>query len=156
MKRFILAVFAVVSLGGCQSVAKQQTPSGPVALLQRIYTLPVPNFDAFYDRELRHVFYTQDIIEDIEQAEHCFKETFGLDDLDFNYIVPGNEYNLSNLQMAELGNDGRTARIEVRFKNGEEKVLLDFYLENQNGQWLIGDVAPGDGRLSSSVKLACN
>lgn len=149
-------LLCAAALAGCAATMAPQDSSGPVAVVQRIYILPDPNFDAFYDSTLRHDFYTPATIALIEAAERCFKQAYGMDDLDYNYIVPGNDAQLSNLQLAELANDGRTARVEVRFRNGREKVLMDFYLERMDGRWLINDVAHGNGTLRASAEAACD
>ena len=69
-----------------------------IHLVQRIYTLPDPYFEAFHDPEIRPDFFTARIDALTRKAVACYQEIWQMDHLDFDPIVPGQDYDIDPLQ----------------------------------------------------------
>jgi hypothetical protein len=128
----------------------------PLTLVQRVYRLPDPDFGVFYDKKRRRQFYTPRIVRLIAEKEACFKAKFKMDELDFNYIVPGQDYAIRSLTLSLLKQDEGSARVRVEFSGPDTKARLDYHLENDAGRWLVDDVVIGpNDSLSKSLDGPC-
>tara|TARA_R110002110_G_scaffold387396_1_gene599253 strand:+ start:10287 stop:10790 length:504 start_codon:yes stop_codon:yes gene_type:complete len=142
------------------SVADAGAGSGgtddPLAVLKRIYVLPTPYFDAFHDREERPKFYTRRIHEQALRMEACFHERFKMEHLDYDYIVPGQDYNLSNLKITLVSRSGEEAAAKVTFASMGEGHEVTHTLRRVAGHWLIDDSAfASGGSLFESLSRPC-
>ncbi|KZB54244.1 hypothetical protein AUP41_20010 [Thalassospira xiamenensis] len=144
----------LLSIGGC---LREPTISEPAAieLLEQVYTLPDPNFMAFHDPLLRRSFFTEEIADLIDAKEACYEQAFGLSHLDFDYIVPGQDYSLDNLQISQIGQSGNQTVLLVRFENFGEKVDLLYNLQRTHAGWRIADTIYGKFSLKSDLSIKC-
>lgn len=69
---------------------------------------------------------------------------------DFDHLIDGQNWKLSALTVNEQGNDGRTARLEVSFRNFDTAVRFDFTMVKEAGGWKIDEIegGGGDGRYT--------
>lgn len=155
------ALICAGALAACASTSTSTSAlaDGPAEAVQRIYTLPNPDFSAFHDRERRGRHFTPRVTGLITRAEACFQRTFGMRVLDFDYIVPGQDYLLTNLRISNgIARDGG-ASVVVRFDNFGEPVELTYLLRRIRGRWLIDEIETADdaeGTLSGALSNACS
>lgn len=145
------AVLAMTPLGGRAAAADH-----PLAQVQKIYRLPDPDFSVFHDKQRRRQFYTPRIVRLIITKEACFRTKFKMDELDFNYIVPGQDYDIRELRLSLRELHESTAIVRVEYSGPGTSGRLDYYFENDSGRWLIDDVivAPDD-TLAKSLSAPC-
>ncbi len=129
--------------------------NSPEGLLQRIYTLPVPNFTAFHDPAERDEFYTRSTSELISEAERCVADSPGLPHLEFDFIVPGDDFQLAELEISLQDQGDIRASVLVSFLNGGKPQRLFYELQRQQGQWLIHDVHFQESSLRGELQAAC-
>lgn len=144
----------LLSIGGC---LREPTMSEPAAieLLEQVYTLPDPNFRAFHEPLLRRSFFTEEIADLIDAKEACYKQAFGQSVLDFDYIVPGQDYSLDNLQISQIGQSGNQTVFLVHFENFGEKVDLLYTLQRTRAGWRIADTIYGKSSLKNVLSIKC-
>ena len=131
---------------------------GPAAVVRGLYTLPDPDFGAFHDAARRGAYYTPRIVALIAAGEACYRREYGMDHLDFDYIVPGQDYDVRNLDIALLERSDADARVLVTFDNFDEHVTLEYRLEQIGGRWLIADTLVrevGADTLFEALRNAC-
>jgi hypothetical protein len=143
---FVLAGVAGVSLARAED---------PLEVLGRLYTLPDPNFEAFHDPEIRPGFYTPRIDGLIRHQVDCVQKQYGMEDLDYDFIVPGQDYEIVGLRITLLSREGNRAKAEVAFTNFDEAISLTYDLESLGGHWLIDDVTYQGDRLSKLLETPC-
>lgn len=156
MMRFRFWLSAALVLGFAALDADALAAEHPLTLMQQIYRLPDPDFDVFYDKKRRRQFYTARIVRLIEKKEACFRQKFKMDELDFNYIVPGQDYKIHSLTLSLIAHDEGSARVRVELSGPDTKAGLDYRLENDAGRWLVDDVViDADNTLSKSLDGPC-
>ena len=64
---------------------------------------------------------------------------------DFDHLIDGQDWKLSDFTVRETGNDGRTASLEVAFRNFDKPVHFVFTMVKEAGGWKIDEMAGGDG-----------
>ncbi len=129
--------------------------NSPLGLLRRIYTLPNPDFNAFHDPERRSIFYTARIDKLVKRAENCYRARWGMTDLDFDFIVPGQDYYIRGLDITITEQQYDFARARVIFDNMDEPIVLYYYFHCLDGRWLIDEVVYQGRPLSKALELAC-
>lgn len=135
-----------------EGVATAQNPLSP---LHEIYVLPTPDFGAFHDKRRRPNFYTARIHETALAKEDCFRRTWGMDDLDFDFIVPGQDFKIDRFDIAILSQQGDAATASVRFENLGEAYDLRYSLKRSEGNWLIDNVSYNDRTLLEALSSPC-
>ncbi|MBB4303902.1 peptidoglycan hydrolase-like protein with peptidoglycan-binding domain [Rhodobium orientis] len=128
---------------------------GPRALIADIYTLPDPDVGV-WAKNRRLWYFSDRILELVEAAEAAMKEKSGTEELDFNPIVPGQDYNITDLSISDPEIDGETATVTVRFTNtlgGESKTHeLVYTLVTLDDSWLIDDIVTDGTALSDTLR----
>jgi len=152
MKQVLLGM--ILLLGACTGAALSPVHD-PLQAVQRIYTLPDPDFGVFENPERRVDYYTPRIVALTAQQEACYKKKFGMDHLDFNYIVPGQDYDISDLRAKLLRKDGDDALVQVNFHNGFSPIEMQFHLKNMKRGWLIDNVIYGESSLQQDLTHPC-
>ena len=141
-----------------QGISADESLTGfddPLKFVQWIYELPNPRFMIFEDGRMRPHYYTKRLVQLTAGRERCYKEEFHMDWLDFNYIVPGNDYEIKNLCIKELWQEGDMAKILVMFENLGEKQRLEYLLRRGNASWMIDDIFTERASLSRDLSLWC-
>ncbi len=64
---------------------------------------------------------------------------------DFDHLIDGQDWRLSGLSVTETANDGRTARLDVSFRNFDTAVRFDFTMVKEAGGWKIDEIEGGGG-----------
>ncbi|MCC6914301.1 MAG: hypothetical protein IT566_11410 [Rhodospirillaceae bacterium] len=132
--------------------------SAPEALVRRIYTLPDPDVGAFIDPQRRPAFYTSRIHSRALRMERCYAKKYGMDFLDIDYIVPGNDYDITDLSFTLVNSTRRAATINVRFNRSAgaiDPISLFYHLKLTRGGWRIDDVAYEKETLAKSLSGKC-
>lgn len=127
----------------------------PGSLLESLYTLPDPNFMAFHDPSLRRSYFTTEISNLIDAKEACYERVFGMSNLDFDYIVPGQDYILSNLEISPIEQTRDQATFLVQFENFSEKVDLTYNLQRTAFGWRIADTIYDKNHLKDDLASPC-
>ncbi len=127
----------------------------PRELIANIYIQPDPDFGV-WSRERRDAFFTPRMIKLIEGAEAGYKKKHALDELDFNPIVPGQDYKLENLEISDGATSKERATVTVTFTNaliteGEKTFKLDYELVPASGTWLIDDIVTNGDSLAAAL-----
>ncbi|MCW2310018.1 peptidoglycan-binding protein [Rhodobium gokarnense] len=131
------------------------TDDGPRALIADIYTLPDPDVGV-WAKNRRLWYFSDHMLELVEAAEAAMKEKNGSEELDFNPIVPGQDYNITDLSISEPKIDGDTATVTVKFTNtlgGDSKTHeLVYTLVTLDDSWLIDDIVTDGTALSDTLQ----
>ena len=137
--------------------ARLRVGESPEDVVRRIYTLPDPNFDAFYDAAQRPQYYSGRIVRAAEAKERCFKKKFDMDHLDFDYIVPGQDHDIRDFHLELVENTGSDAKVKVRFQNfpDTEPVEFMYHLKRASERWLIDDTVYNGRALTESLMGDC-
>ncbi|NMM43592.1 DUF3828 domain-containing protein [Rhodospirillaceae bacterium KN72] len=136
---------------GCASTDE----SDASAVLQRLYTLPDPDFAAFHDDQRRPAYYSPRIHALALAKTACFQQVFGMDGLDFDYIVPGQDYDIRDLSIETISQSGDAATARVAFVTMGEAVTLDYSLLRVDGRWLIDDTMYDGHSLAGDLAAPC-
>lgn len=151
--RHALITFAVVA------TACLPNAQSPESLLSRIYTTPTPYFEAFSNPQIRPQFYSQRLHELALDMEACYTETYGQDMLDFDFIVPGNDFgNIKRFDIQPVHVTHNKAQLKVMYEDFTGAVRIDYFLIHTPHGWRIDDVVDGEGkgtRLSDSLLPPC-
>lgn len=127
-----------------------------IHLVQRIYTLPDPYFEAFHDPEIRPDFFTARIDALTRKAVACYQEIWQMDHLDFDPIVPGQDYDIRHFTLTETARDAKTASIDVSFFSMNEEVWRGYELVRTPQGWRIDEVRQEMGEtLTIALERAC-
>lgn len=137
-------------------LAHAAADGSPTAALQRIYTLPDPNFAAFHDTSQRPDHYTARIHEAALEKEACYRKAWGTNDLDFDFIVPGQDYKIERFDIVVLSQQDDAATASVRFENFGDAYDMRYSLKRSDGQWLIDDVAYDGQTLFGALSSPCD
>lgn len=151
----VTAVSAHASQSERLSPVEAVQANSPLGLLRRLYTLPDPDFGAFHDPERRAGFYTPRIGDLVARAEECYRKRWGMTDLDFDFIVPGQDYDIRRLNIAVTEQQSNSAKARVAFDSMGDAVELYYTLDRIDGKWLIDDVVHEGRYLSKALGLAC-
>lgn len=158
----ILACFIFLLLAACshsqpltRDVASYPIFHDPLEFVEWIYELPAPKTVIFEDSRIRHYYYTPRLLALTAGRERCYKKTFNMDWLDFNYIVLGNDYHIENLRIKKLWQEDDMAKIQVRFQNLGEQQVLEYLLRSEGNGWMIDDIFTENGSLSQDLSIWC-
>jgi hypothetical protein len=92
----------------------------------------------------------------IEAAERGALQRYGLDELDFNPVVPGQDWDLSDLTISDPVFDGDRAAMTVRFVNrfGDRATYheLRYELVGSGESWLIDEIVTDGSALSAILQ----
>lgn len=131
----------------------------PEALLHRIYTLPIPYFEAFSNPKIRPQFYSARLHRLALNMEKCYAQTYGQEMLDFDFIVPGNDFgDIKRFDIQPVHVLPKKAQLKVMYEDFTGAVRIDYFLIRTPHGWRIDDVVDGEGkgtRLSDSLLLPC-
>lgn len=127
----------------------------PLKFVQWIYRLPNPRFMIFEDGRIRPRYYTERMVQLTTGRERCYKQEFHMDWLDFNYIVPGNDYDIKNLHIEKSWQEDDMAKVLVMFESLGEKQRLEYLLRHEGKSWMIDDIFTETGSLSKDLSLWC-
>lgn len=158
-----ITLVVLLFVSGCSTATVQSvtraypTFHDPLKFVEWIYRLPNPRFMIFEDGRIRPHYYTKRLVQLTAGRERCYKEEFHMDWLDFNYIVPGNDYDIKNLHVEKLWQDGDMAKILVMFDNLGEKQRLEYLLrrEDEDKGWMIDDIFMESASLSQDLSVWC-
>lgn len=141
---------------GDETVVPAVVANSPEGIVRRIYTLPVPNFSAFHEPAQRDEFYSPATSDLIAEAENCVADRLGLPHLEFDFIVPGNDFQLTDLEVSLPEPMGaQSADVLVSFRNGGEFQQLLYQLQRRQQQWRIHDVRFQSLTLRGELRAAC-
>lgn len=112
----------------------------PREMVKSIYDPTNPNVWIFAFVE-RADWFTHDTLDLIARGELNYTQRFGIDGFDFNPVIPGQDYQLSNVVVTqrEPPVDGR-AVIDVGFENFGQPVAMQIVLMRERGAWFIHDI----------------
>lgn len=157
--RQLAVISALLVLFACTEAHHSDARDNPEVLLQRIYTLPIPNFEAFSDPKIRPQFYSAKLHGLALSMEECYKQTYGQDMLDFDFIVPGNDFgDISHFDIQPVSVTADKAQMKVMYEDFTGAVRIDYFLIHTPHGWRINDVVDGEGkgtRLSDSLLPPC-
>ena len=142
-KRCSFAAGLVGAMAVIVNIAPGVTADHPLALVQSIYRLPDPDFQAFYDKQRRLKYYTPRILALMAKKEACYLKKYKMNDLDLNYIILGQDYDIRRLALALLKEDGAAAIVRVEYSGPQTKGRLDYYLKRGANGWRVDDVSIG-------------
>jgi hypothetical protein len=158
-----LSVFLLATPGN--ATPPERTPpvtSTPIseaeALMWRIYKLPDPDFGAFIDPERRPEFYSARIHNLAKRMERCYAKKYGMDFIDIDYIVPGNDYDIKDLSIEVTKSNRKTAVVQVRFNRSgpiHDPIQIDYYLEMTPNGWRIDNVQYEKHNLAKDLAGKC-
>lgn len=78
-----------------------------------------------------------------------------MDWLDFDYTVPGNDYDLKHVDVKTLWQEGDMAKVTVVLDNMGEKQAMDYLLRREEKTWRIDDIFYQNHSLSEDLSLGC-
>lgn len=162
----LIGVWGVYSLAAPGNATPPERPplvkplhiSEPEALMWRIYTLPNPDFGAFIDPERRPEFYSARIHKLAKRMERCYAKKYGMDFLDIDYIVPGNDYDIRNLSIELVKTQRKMAIVQVRFNRSgpiHDPIKLDYHLALTPNGWRIDNVRYEKNNLAKDLSGRC-
>lgn len=131
-----------------------ESPMGARALIAEIYTLPDPD-GGIWERDRRPWYFTVKLLDLVDAAERGYKRRHQLDELDFNPVVPGQDYKLSDLKIGDPQRDGDHVRVAVAFTNtlGDEikKHELVYSLTREDDAWMIDEIVTDGEPLTKQL-----
>lgn len=155
LKTAAVFVTAVISIQPGNVHAGSQRFETPEAVLNTIYNLPTPNFGAFQDKFQRPDFYSARIHEAALKKEACYQKTWGMNNLDFDFIVPGQDYKIDRFDIVLLSEQGDDATANVHFENMGRTYDIRYSLVRTGGRWLIDDVSYDGRTLFEALSSPC-
>lgn len=139
--------------------AADDVSKSPQALLASIYTVPIPYFEAFSNPQIRPQFYSARLHRLALNMEKCYIKTYGQEVLDFDFIVPGNDFgNIKRYDIQPVHLTQDKAQLKVMYEDFTGAVRIDYFLIHTPQGWRIDDVVDGEGkgtRLSDSLLPPC-
>ena len=141
-----------------QPTPKTLPISAPEALVRSIYTLPDPDFEAYTNPERRPDYYTPRIHALATQNQRCHVEKYGMEQADMSLIVPGQDYDISRLQITLVSMHKSNAEVRVRFNRFRQKVdpvELRYQLTNGQTGWRIDNVLYANTSMLEALSKPC-
>lgn len=126
----------------------------PDEVVRRIYTLPDPDFGVFAEPRRRPEVYTPRIVQLAARMDACYRAKYGMAELDFNFIVPGQDYDIRSAHVGLVRQTDTEAEVRVVLMNPDTPVAIEYRLQRINGDWRVDDVLFFDGETSMSKFLA--
>ncbi len=131
--------------------------SSPTQIVQNLYK-PYLSNSSHAPSALESIlpYASQSLKAAILKNEECELRTHEICSIDFDIIVNGQDWQLSNLSVS--GNEKVSApAIQAKFLNFETKNKVIYYFIRENGNWKINEVEAisykADGSVDYSVKL---
>lgn len=132
---------------------------GPDEAVRRLYTLPDPDFAAFDDPARRPDHYTPKIVRRAGAMEACYRQKYGQDWMNFNFLVPGQDYDIRNVRVGTQSEGRRTAIVHVEFFNGDfdgdKQISLIYHMRKIDGRWLVDDVVYAGASFARVLTGSC-
>lgn len=123
-------------------------------VVRRIYTLPDPDFGVFVDARRRPTVYTPRIVEMAARMDVCYQTKYGMTELDFDFIVPGQDYDIRSAHVTLVRQTDEAAEVQVVLMNPDTPVAIDYRLRRIDGEWRVDDVLFFGGEASLAKTLA--
>jgi len=148
IKRWIFAALFVAAIaGGLDVAAAQVNPRepDPSAWLKQVYDL----YEKAQANSALDGKATTDLIEKraskslaalFRKDAACSKRTQGVCALDFDFVVDGQDYKLSNVDVGPTVSTGDKATVTVTFKNMDSDSRNVYTFVREGGQWKVDDV----------------
>lgn len=110
----------------------------------------------FYDEDLGILFFSDDpeyatrlFSRELRRILHEIEPDPYPGALDFDPVVNGQDASLTRIRIAPATVEGRTATVDVSFKNFDTPVELTYYLVLETGAWRLDDIRSADWSLRS-------
>ena len=120
----------------------------PVQVVRDLY-VPTPQFVFAFTG--RPDWFTPDTLDLIAAAEIAYTHRTGIDGFDWNPIVPGNAFQVTEVAVELLNGNEQEADVLVRFRSFDQPVALTYTLHRSLGQWRIHDIALGQSSLRADL-----
>jgi hypothetical protein len=132
----LFAVAAGLSLMALLSLpATAQTFETPEALLDALYA-PYLQDTILLEQDV----YLSDALMGLYDADAAQTAAGDAGTVDFDPVIAGNDYQLSNYAVTELAIAGDYASATVTFDNHNEPITLEYSLFNEGGNWQVDDI----------------
>lgn len=137
--------------------AASQPPASamsPHDFVAGIYTLPDPDVEIWSPKR-REQYFSRRILDLVEAAEGVYKRRYDMDGLDFNPVVPGQDYKLSNLSVSNAVRTAKRAIVTVRFTSTlggkAETYTLAYELVPAGQSWRVDEIVTDGKALSDTL-----
>lgn len=126
----------------------------PDEVVRRIYTLPDPDFGLFAEAHRRSEVYTPRIVRLAAQMDACYRAKYDMAELDFNFIVPGQDYDIHSAHVRLVHQTDIEAEVRVVLMNPDTPEVIKYRMQRIDGEWRVDDVLFFGGEVSLSKTLA--
>ena len=151
----------ILAASGAMATPPMQTPevfplaaNAPEDVVRSIYTLPDPDFGVFAEPHRRPEVYTPRIVQLAARMDACYRAKYGMAELDFNFIVPGQDYDIRSVHVGLVRQTDTEAEVRVVLMNPDMPVVIEYRLQRINEDWRVDDVLFFGGETSMSKFLA--
>jgi Protein of unknown function (DUF3828) len=136
--RLVLAVIVLIALGG--TAADAQAGGDPVSLIAALYKTytdigpgedGMPGLPGMYSKRLQALL-------DKDEKETPEGE---VGRIDWDVVVDGQDWQLSELKIAEVSRSETAAQVRASFKNFDTPCDMLYTLVLEDGHWRIDDIA---------------
>ena len=132
----LFAFAAGLSLLALSSLpAAAQTFDTPEALLDALYA-PYLQDTTLLEQDV----YLSDALMGLYDADAAQTAEGDAGTVDFDPVIAGNDYQLSNYAVTDLAIAGDYASATVTFDNHNEPTTLEYSLVNEGGNWQVDDI----------------
>lgn len=126
----------------------------PDEVVRRIYTLPDPDFGVFAEPRRRSEVYTPRIVQLAARMDVCYRSKYGMENLDFNFIVSGQDYDIRSAHVGLVRQTDTEAEVRVVLMNPDTPEVIKYRMQRIDGEWRVDDVLFFGGEVSLSKTLA--
>jgi hypothetical protein len=151
MSRLFPLVFSVL-LGLAPAVAKD----GPADVIRKVYeayAASSANPDAKVPDQYDKRRYSRRVDKLIDRLEKACKDVDIGCYPDFDFLVDGQDFQISKLEVREVSRDKGRAIVNATFLNFDQKRDFTFYLVQEKGVWLIDGLNVPEGGGSFAYTL---
>lgn len=128
---------------------------GPDDAVRQLYTLPDPDFAAFGDPARRPSHYTPRIVKRARAMEACYLKKYGQGWLDFNFLLPGQDYDLGEVRVRTEKESRTKAVVRVDVLNSGAQMTLTHHLRKIDGRWLVDDLVFSGVSFAETLTRPC-
>lgn len=76
----------------------------------------------------------------------CEKKSHGICAIDWDFVIDGQDYHLSNVSVGPADIAGDTAKVTVSFRNFDSDCVNVYTFVREDGQWKVDDVLTKSGK----------
>ncbi len=134
-----VAAIGLLTLTGVAAIAAEQPATGYV---RSLYPPDDPNAAPRYSARTAKLW---------EQYE-SLAEKNGDACMDFDMIVQGNDFELSDIEVEQVSGDADKAVVSAQFKNFDKPVTVMFDLIHDKDGWAIDEIVSGCNKLTEHLQ----